>query len=239
MKRIIKALTLLLAWSILAACSMAHKLSLPPDPVQITITQYARPETATVYTDAQSINRLVEYMKGLSLTWHKSRVGVGSVGWYITVTSSGGDSTEYMINVDDWGRETFREGHTWYEIPEEQCGQWEGILQELKWNDSTDSEESSLPEAQEPPSTMPMPMGRDVETVQAYLQTLPEDPDALAERGDLVLQYSRGLVTEAGLELWANFLEASEHGQETAVTIVSLAPNDRIRRFYIHFDGSD
>ena len=239
MKRIIKAMSLLLALTMLAACGAAHKIDVPDDAVQITISQYAYPETATAYTDTQSINRLVDYMEGLSLTRHKPGVGVDSDGWYITVTTFGGETTEYMIDVDDWGSETFREGHTWYEIPEEQCGEWEGILQELKWNDSTDSEESSLPEAQEPPSTMPMPMGRDVETVQAYLQTLPEDPDALAERGDLVLQYSRGLVTEAGLELWANFLEASEHGQEAAVTIVSLSPNDRIRRFYIHFNGSD
>ena len=108
MNRIIKALTLLLALSILAACIMAHKLSLPPEPVQITITQYAQPETATVYTDTRSINRLVDYLEGLCLTWNTSRIGVDSVGWYITVTSSSGDSTEYMINVDDWGRETFR-----------------------------------------------------------------------------------------------------------------------------------
>ena len=239
MKRIIKALILLLTLSMLAACGTAHKISMPQDPVQITISQYAQPETETVYTDTQSINRLVDYMEGLSLTRHKAGVGVASIGWYITVTSSSGDTTEYMIDVDDWGNETFREGHTWYEIPEEQCGRWERILQELNWNESADSEEPSLPDAQEPPSTMPVPMGRDMEAVQAYLQTLPEDSDALSERGDLVLQYSRGLVTEAGLMLWAGFLEASEHGQETAVTIVSLAPNDRIRRLYIHFDGSD
>ena len=239
MNRIIKALILLLALSILAACSMAHKLSLPPEPVQITITQYAQPETETVYTDTQSINRLVDYLEGLCLTWNTSRIGVDSVGWYITVTSSGGDSTEYMINVDDWGRETFREGHTWYEIPEEQCGQWEGILQELNWNESAEGEESFLPEEQEPPGTMPMPLGRDLDAIQAYFETLPGDFNALSERGDLVLQYSRGLVTEAGLKLWTNFLDATEHGQEAAVTIVRLSPNDRIRRFYIHFSGSD
>ena len=239
MNRIIKALILLLVLSILAACSMAHKLSLLPESVQITISQYARPETATVYTDIPSINRLVDYLEGLSLAWNTSRVGVGSVGWYITVTSSGGDSTEYMTNVDDWGRETFREGHTWYESPEEQCGEWEGILQELNWNESAGGGESSLPEPPEPPDTMPMPLGRDLDAIQAYFETLPEDLDALSERGDLVLQYSRGLVTEAGLKLWANFLDVSEHGQEAAVTIVSLSPNDRIRRFYIHFNGPD
>ena len=105
MKRIIKAMSLLLALTMLAACGAAHKIDVPDDAVQITISQYAYPETATAYTDTQSINRLVDYMEGLSLTRHKPGVGVDSDGWYITVTTFGGETTEYMIDVDDWGSE--------------------------------------------------------------------------------------------------------------------------------------
>jgi len=102
-----------------------------------------------------------------------------------------------------------------------------------------EAELPSLTEYPEPPSTMPMPMGRDSEAVREYFKTLPADADALMERGDLVLEYARGQVTEDGLRVWDAFLDASERGQETAVTIVSLAPEDRIRCMYIHFDGAD
>ena len=46
MKRIIKAMSLLLALAMLAACGVAHKIDVPDDAVQITISQYAHPETA-------------------------------------------------------------------------------------------------------------------------------------------------------------------------------------------------
>lgn len=131
MKRILFMLSLMIV--ILSSCGITHKIDLPDDVVEITISQYAHPESATVYKDTQSIKRIIDYIEGLSLTRNKMGVGVGSIGWYISIKSSDGDTEEYMINVDDWNRETFRKGQTWYSIPKGQCGEWVKILQELHY----------------------------------------------------------------------------------------------------------
>ena len=98
---------------------------------------------------------------------------------------------------------------------------------------------------QEPPSTMPIPMGRDAAAIQAYLGTFSNDHMELKDRQDVVMEdavrMETGLwsLSEAGWSLWNQFVEKAKAGEEAAIVIVRLTVEGDAIPTYLHFDGAD
>ena len=61
----------------------------------------------------------------------------------------------------------------------------------------------------EKPSTMPMPMTRDPEAIEAYLATFPNGFQTLMAREDVVLESVTGPLSDASQTNWNRFLSAS------------------------------
>ena len=98
-----------------------------------------------------------------------------------------------------------------------------------------DSDETIQAEP-EPPSTMPMPMGRDPDAVKAYLATFPNGAANLADRGDVILLLN---AEETDWTLWNRFEEAVQAGNEAAVVVIGFTVEGDAIPMYLHYDGTD
>ena len=96
----------------------------------------------------------------------------------------------------------------------------------------------------EPPSTMPMPMGRDPEAIKAYLGTFSNDHLELKDRQDVITENAIRMddgqfsLSDTGWSLWNQFMEKTQAGKETAVVIIRFTVEGDAMPTYLHYDGT-